>query len=362
MIHPGFSEPRTKEEWRAYLAALAHMPGRPELPAWSAYQAMSEAERAAFNEARDDYHSAFVILRTPPMDRIHQQITKKLKLNKDAPAGARPGIVIDGPPTVGKSTLVKTFAADFETGLRRKYPDRFGRAGDDYVPVVYISVPAGATPKMLSAAIAQYMNLELPRGATSTDITGLVLAALRRCGTQLVIIDDIHFLDVSVKDGRPANDHLKHLANFCAATFVYTGVEVLNSGLFLEGGHKERATQTAGRFTHFELRRFGIDTLAAAREWATVVKSMEEALGLLRHQPGSLDWEYLHDRTGGSINSLSILIREAALDAVATGSERITKKIMNEIVLPRASEESYRNKRRRRRNPPADSAGEAEAS
>ncbi|MEU1324509.1 hypothetical protein [Streptomyces microflavus] len=43
---------------------------------------MSEAERAAFNEARDDYHSAFVTLRTPPMDRIHQQITKKIKLSR----------------------------------------------------------------------------------------------------------------------------------------------------------------------------------------------------------------------------------------------------------------------------------------
>ncbi|CAO0829542.1 hypothetical protein SMICM17S_05715 [Streptomyces microflavus] len=82
MIHPGFSEPRTKEEWWAYLAALAHVPGRPVLPTWSAYQAISEAERAAFNEARDDYHSAFVTLRTPPMDRIHQQITKKIKLSR----------------------------------------------------------------------------------------------------------------------------------------------------------------------------------------------------------------------------------------------------------------------------------------
>ncbi|MDJ0340443.1 TniB family NTP-binding protein [Streptomyces sp. H10-C2] len=375
MIHPGFSEPRTKEEWRAYLAAIAHPPRMPAMPAWAAYQAMDDAEREIFNEARDDYHSAFIILRTPPMDRIHAQITKKLKLNKGAPAGARPGIVIDGPPTVGKSTLVKTFAADYEMGLRRKYPERFDPVGPDYIPVVYISVPAGATPKMLSAAIAEYMNLELPRaGATSTEITTLVLKALRKCGTQLFIIDDIHFLDVSVKDGRLANDHLKNLANFCAATFVYTGVEVLKSGLFLEGrspigslpahtsdGHTERATQTSGRFTLFQLDRFKIDTLEAAREWALVIKSMEEELGLFKHKPGSLDWEYLHDRTGGSINSLSILIREAALDAVATGSERITKKIMNQIVLPRASEESYRNKRKRRRNPPPTQTAEGEA-
>ncbi|MEU2770989.1 TniB family NTP-binding protein [Streptomyces diastaticus] len=379
MIHPGFSEPRTKEEWRAYLAAIEHSPRMPAMPTWAAYQAMDEAEREVFNEARDDYHSAFIILRTPPMDRIHAQITKKLKLNKGAPAGARPGIVIDGPPTVGKSTLVKTFAADYEMGLRRKFPERFDAAGPDYIPVVYISVPAGATPKMLSAAIAEYMNLELPRtGATSTEITTLVLKALRKCGTQLVIIDDIHFLDVSAKDGRLANDHLKNLANFCAATFVYTGVEVLKSGLFLEGrspvdeppahttagtteGPAGRATQTSGRFTLFQLDRFKIDTLTAAREWALVVKSMEEELGLFKHKPGYLDWEHLHDRTGGSINSLSILIREAALDAVATGSERITKKITNQIVLPRASEEFYRSKRKRRRNPPPPQSAEGEA-
>ncbi|MGW0573741.1 hypothetical protein [Streptomyces tauricus] len=57
-----------------------------------------------------------------------------------------------------------------------------------------------------------------------------------------------------------------------------------------------------------------------------------------------------------------MLIREAALDAVASGSERITKKIMNQIVLPRVSEESYRNKRKRRRNPPPGQDGGAEAS
>ncbi|MEU7649230.1 hypothetical protein [Streptomyces huasconensis] len=46
---------------------------------------------------------------------------------------------------------------------------------------------------------------------------------------------------------------------------------------------------------------------------------------------------------------------------MATGSERITKKIMNQIVLPRASEESYRNKRKRRRNPQPPQTGEGEA-
>jgi hypothetical protein len=360
-MHPGLSEPRTKEEWWAYLEAKP--PLRPILPSLATYLAMTDAERELLNEERNFYHSALVILKTPPMQRIHRQIKRKLLLNASAPAGARPGIVIDGPPTVGKSTLVKTFAAEFELGLRRRYPERFvRRPGDHYVPIVYVSVPAGATPKMLSAAIAQYMGLELPRGSTLSEITTRVLEALRRCGSQLIIIDDVHFLDVSVKEGRLANDHLKHLANFAAATFVYTGVEVEDSGLFLEGGYRERATQTAGRFTLFQLDRFSIKNETAAREWALVIKGMEDALALFKHKPDTLatdHWEYLHDRTNGSIASLSILIREAALEAVETGTERITKAMMNKIILPRASEQSYRDKRNRRRNqPPQNQSGD----
>ncbi|MEV4921631.1 TniB family NTP-binding protein [Streptomyces roseoverticillatus] len=350
--HPGLSEPRTKEEWRAYLDAKP--PLRPTMPPLDDYLAMSEGERETFNDERHRYHSALVILKTPPMQRIHRQIKRKLLLNANPPPGARPGLVIDGPPTVGKSTLVKTFAAEFEHGLRRRHPERFVRKpGDDYVPVAYVSVPAGCTPKMLSSAHAKYMCLELPRSATSEAITTRVLEAIRRCGTELIIIDDVHFLDVSVKDGKLTNDHLKNLANFAAATFVYTGVEVEDSGLFLEGGHSERATQTGGRFTLFQLDRFSIKTETDAREWALVIKGMEDALALFRHKTGMLaaqHWEYLHDRTNGSIASLSILIREAALEAVESGTERITKKMMDEIVLPRASEQSYRAKRKRKRH------------
>ncbi|MFD4393763.1 TniB family NTP-binding protein [Kitasatospora sp. NPDC058478] len=360
-IHPGLSEPRTKEEWRAYLEA--EPPARPSMPRLTEYLSWSDEQRADFDHAREEYHSALIILKTAPMQRINRQITRKLKLNTKAQAGARPGIVIDGPPTVGKSTLVKTFAADFEQSLRTKHPERFSEERlDDYIPVVYVSVPAGATPKMLSAAIAHYLCLELPRGATISDISTRVLEALRRCGTELIIIDDIHFLDVSVKEGRLANDHLKHLANFAAATFVYTGVEVEKSGLFLEGGHSERATQTSGRFTLFELERFSIDTPDQAREWAEVIKGMESALALFKHKNGTLvrEWEYLHARTNGSISSLSILIREAALEAADTGTEKITKALMDRIVLPRAAEQSYRDAKRKRRprtQPPAPETG-----
>jgi hypothetical protein len=37
-----------------------------------------------------------------------------------------------------------------------------------------------------------------------------------------VIIDDVHFLDLSAREGKVVNDHLKYLANHTAATFSAT--------------------------------------------------------------------------------------------------------------------------------------------
>lgn len=84
---------------------------------------------------------------------------------------------------------------------------------------------------------------------------------MRIAGTELVIIDEVHFLDLSTKEGKVVNDHLKYLANHTAATFVYTGNELEASGLFLEGGAKTRATQTAGRNDLHKVAPFQIGTV-----------------------------------------------------------------------------------------------------
>jgi MoxR-like ATPase len=41
--------------------------------------------------------------------------------------------VLDGPATIGKSTLVKIFAADVELRLRRTHPEHFATGGQPYV-------------------------------------------------------------------------------------------------------------------------------------------------------------------------------------------------------------------------------------
>ena len=354
MDHPGFSEPRTKEEWRAYV--LAEPPVRPVLPpTLNDYQALDADVRYNLDEQRFDYHSALVIVRTPAMQHLHATMRTTVRMNRCGPAGARRGHVLDGNPTIGKSTIVKTFGRDHELELRRRHPERFDEACRDYIPVVYVSIPASATPKMLSMQFAEYLGLPVRSKANVTDVTNAVLKALQICGTTIVIIDDIHFLDCSQKDGKLANDHLKYLANHCAATFIYAGVNVEDTSLFSEGT-SDRATQTSGRFTLLQVRPFGEvllsgdDTIDAARDqatqWARVVRSMEDALALYSHQPGTLtkEWMYLLQRTQGRISSLSGLIRAAAITAIETGAERIDRTLLETIAADWTAETEYQRR------------------
>lgn len=341
LVHPGLAEPRTKEDWFGYV--FYEPPPRPLLPPYKVYLAQDKAEQRRLNRLRSSYHSALVLAWTPAVRHFETEIMELLEANEYAPPGARPGLLIDGPPTVGKSTLVKMIARKFEQQLREDFPERFvpERLGS-YVPVVYISLADQVTPKQISVAFARYLNT--PTGGTKEDIDHRILDALAACGTQLVIFDDLHFLDCSHKDGRASNDHIKYLANHAPCTIIGTGVDLEDSPLLSEGGATGRNTQTSGRFSRQLLSPFTLDAERDIMEWAAVIRSLEGSLALYRHEPESLTrrhWRYLHDRTGGSIAALHALIRRSAVRTVREGIEAVTLEVMDSIVLSYAHERGY---------------------
>ncbi len=115
------------------------------------------------------------------------------------------------------------------------------------------------------------------------------------------------------------------------ATFVYAGINVENSGLFtgLRGRQisARSVLKTTGPFPRTE-------------EWDALVATLENGLRLHHHQAGTLtdQAQHLHYRTGGSISSLSHLIREAAIMAILTGTEKIDRDLLNEISIDHAAE------------------------
>ncbi len=171
-------------------------------------------------------------------------------------------------------------------------------------------------------------------------------------------VDEIHNLNLATQAGAEASDQLKYLSERIPATFVLAGIDVAASGLF----NGVRGQQIAGRYTVSDTEPFAYGTSAQRQSWRKLVASLEDALQLHRHKPGSLVKldGYLHERTDGAIGSLSQLVRGASIEAIISGSESITRNTLDSIEVDQTAEsarvERRRARRPRRRGPDADAA------
>jgi hypothetical protein len=117
---------------------------------------------------------------------------------------------------------------------------------------------------------------------------------------------------------------------------VLAGVELAGSNLFSGA----RGAQTKGRNVLMEFAPFTLTTDEKRSQWNSLVAAYDESLWLAAHKPGDLlkHTDYLHERTGGFIGSLSLLVRDASVDAISNGEERITRATLDDIELDAAAE------------------------
>ncbi len=87
--------------------------------------------------------------------------------------------------------------------------------------------------------------------------------------------------------------------------------------------------------------------------------TLESMLRLDQHQQGTLVRlaEYLYQRTGGMIGSLSQLVRGAAILAIEDGTERITRDLLDCVPVDYAAARATPQRR-----PPAHKLGNREVS
>ncbi|GAB2452090.1 TniB family NTP-binding protein [Nocardia tengchongensis] len=189
---------------------------------------------------------------------------------------------------------------------------------------------------MVAVEFARFLGLPVTARANLTDITNSACAVLCDVGTDLVIVDEIHNISLATRAGAEVSDQLKYFSERIPATFVYAGIDVESAGLF----SGIRGRQIASRFITLATHPFAFGTKTQREHWRAVVITMEQALRLHRHTPGALarHGEYLYQRTGGMLGSLSHLIRGAAIDAILDGTEKITKAHLDGIRLDRAAQ------------------------
>ncbi len=299
----------------------------PLLPA-TQWEALSDEDRVLYDERRIDYHARLIVIATSAVRDIINAGRRLMLLNKHA-ISARRGLVISGAAATGKTTAVTQLGKTHELLDRRHHPE----GQKQRIPVVYVTVPPAATAKMLAVEFARFLGIPIAPRQNITDITEAVCSVLCATKVGLVIVDELHNISLASRNGAEVSDQLKYFSERIPATFVYAGINLAREGLF----SGTRGQQIAGRFSMIPTVSFPYNP-----EWTALIAALEQALRLHRHTDGTLVQldRYLHQRTNGMIGSLSQLVRGAALEAVLTGTEKITKDVLNAVEIDHAAASS----------------------
>lgn len=311
----------TLRGWREFAADRPAVPDLLPEPAW---KLLDDDGRLAYDETRLAHHARLLTVATSTIQQVITEGRRLQYLNRHADAG-RCGLILSGPARTGKTTCLAQLGKTIETMHHRRNPHVAG-----HIPVLYITAPPAATPRMIAVEFARFLGLPLTRRSNVTDVLEAVCGVCLDAATTLVCVDEIHNISLSTRHGAEASDTLKYFAERLPVTFAYAGINVERAGL-LSG---TRGEQIAGRFSMIRTGPFG-----RGQQWQALIAALEDSLRLHRHRDGTLVQlsSYLHSRSGGMIGSLLRLVRAAAIQAVLDGTEAITKVTLESIPVDIAS-------------------------
>ncbi|MEV6942940.1 ATP-binding protein [Streptomyces sp. NPDC051172] len=306
-----------KDGWRRFVAGN---PPTRSIPSPEVYAHLADPLRRQYDQIRIDHHSRLLVVATSTVRHAVTCGRRLIMLNRHA-ISARRGLIVSGPAGTGKTIAITQLGLSHELSDSAVHPKAVGR-----IPVLYVTVPPAATARMIAAEFARFLGVPVHRRFNTTDIIEAVVGICTTARTGLVIVDEVHNISLTTRQGAEVSDTLKYFSERIPATFIYAGIDIEHSTI-LSG---TRGAQIAGRFTLIPTHPFPYKA-----EWTGLVKTMEDTLLLHHHQPGTLVGldRYLHDRTGGMIGALSHQIRGAAIDAILTGAEKITQTELEAVPL-----------------------------
>ncbi len=328
------NEVSTLEGWREYVEASYERPlplGLDELAA------MTFGDRAIYNVARARYSQAGAFVKTPQYRAFQRATRERVYLNQSRRVG-KLGLILSGEPGQGKTTTLLEVGKEHE--LRRRHTNH-PVAADGNIPVIYVAVPAQCTAKALLQEFARFFALPTLTRMTYGALLDMVANAMRRCGTELVLIDDVHHLDLRYRQNVEASDMLKQLSERCGGTFVYAGIAVETTGL-LSG---TREGQIRKRFELHTASPFKISSKQGQSDWGDLLLAVEDSLCLLKQRPGAIlaAAKALHRLANGEIGLLKDSLQLAAYRAIEEGSEELDlAEFEHEVERRQANKQSAR--------------------
>jgi len=195
----------TKEGWRRF---VDHQPEPPAEPDPAALLALTARRRLELEDVRRDYHAELPLVNTPTIRQVLATGRLLVQLNRRQ-ISARRGLVLSGASGTGKTTALTQLGRTHERAVRRRHP---GQAGLNRLPVVYITVPPAATPKMVAVEFARFFGVDFRRRVNLPDVVDAVCSIAARTHVELVLVDEIHNLNLASRSGAEVSDQLKYFA------------------------------------------------------------------------------------------------------------------------------------------------------
>ena len=329
-----------KEGWFSSLET----PPRPQPPLVSIAELrrMEETDRARHEEQRAVWHANLGPISTPQMLALHEDLDEIVEANRQDGDKVKGAAVLDAYPGLGKTTAAVTFGRDFHRRQIALYGPTT-RDGHQRVPVVYVGLTANTTMRSLNAMLCRFYAHPGAERGNALQLANRAADCVLSCGTRLIIVDDVHFLDVNRRDGREVANHFKWLSNQFPVTFLFVGVGLRQRGLLTEGLAPSDAAfaQTARRWTPLALGPFEITTDEGRRTWRRLLLALERMVVLANKHHGMVAEDlsdYLYARSTGHFASLMTLVARGCRRAIRTGEERLTKELLDRVKNDEAAE------------------------
>ncbi|MDX3309236.1 AAA family ATPase [Streptomyces sp. ME08-AFT2] len=304
--------------------------------------ALSDRARAVYARQRRDWHANLGPIRTPQLAALQEDLWDIVDSNVQDGDKAKGAVAVDAFPGLGKTTAVLHFAQKFH--LREIAEEgEFTQAGQERWPVCRVGLTSNIGMKDFNRAILEFFAHPDRFRGTAAEFLQRALDCVLEYETKILIVDDLHFLKWSERNGREVSNHFKYIANEFPVTLIFVGVELGNRGLYSETDECGDVTlaQTARRTTPLSMERFSVDNDKSRREWRNLLLWLEKRIVLAGKFPGMLAddlSDYFYVRTKGHIGSLMTLVNRGCQRAVREGTERLDKKLLDRVKIDAASE------------------------
>jgi hypothetical protein len=335
--------PSVKSGW--FAMAEAPPRARPPLLAAEDIAALAAMQRRRYDQARALWHANLGPIRTPQVDAVFEALEEICGSNLQDGDKVRPAAVLDALPGLGKTTAALAFGRWFhheQIGLHGPQVET-GDGCWQRIPVAYLGLTSHTTMRSLNAMLCRFYGL--PERGNADLLAHRAAECVTNCKTRLIIVDDVHFLDLTRRDGREVANHFKWLANVFPVTFLFVGVGLRARGLLDEGlpGTDAAFSQTARRWNVLTLDPFEIRTPAGQRTWRHLLLGIERDLVLASSWRGMIATDlvqYLFARSSGHFASLMSLISRGCYRAARTGAESLTADLLDAVRIDQAAEDA----------------------